>query len=296
MSTQTAARATTPARTHADAAELLRRPFAPGAIGFRAMMKVPLNGDPFGGAQVAAYIGAQSALQRLNAVVPGRWRMEFKSIAPPPGSKRLYMACRLTITLPITEGGPDVEATYEDVGEMDSGSRAGLKALYSDARKRAAVAAGIGAYLYTALEPVVLPVGPGERQVQVIRRSGKADTLALSAATEEWLRHGYQQRMSTEAVRRDLGELLSHGEPGQGMGQGEVAEQDAERSDAHRSGTASSHQIKRSGPSQTPPTRSSLRPRATGETTVTWSSTSAASAQTRPNHVLPKEISCRISR
>jgi hypothetical protein len=115
---------------------------------------------------------------------------------------------------------------------MDAGSRAGLKALYSDARKRAAVAAGIGAYLYTALEPVVLPIGPGERQVQVIRRSGKTDTLALSAATEQWLRHGYQQRMSTEAVRRDLGEILSHGEPQQGIGQGEAAEQELERSDA----------------------------------------------------------------
>jgi hypothetical protein len=158
--------------------------------------------------------------------------MKFEPIDPPPGSKRLYMACRLTITVPITEGGPDVEATYEDVGEMDSGSRAGLKALYSDARKRAAVAAGIGAHLYTALEPVVLPIGSDERQVQVIRRSGKADTLGLSAATEQWLKHGYQQRMSTEAVRRDLGEILSHGEPGHGMGQGEAAEQESERSDA----------------------------------------------------------------
>src|SRR5947208_5808591 len=121
-------RAGLPARTHTQAAELFRRPFASGAIGFRAMSQVPLNGDPFGGAQVAAYIGAQSVLQRLNAVVPGRWRMEFKPVDPPPGSKRLYMACQLTITLPITEDGPDVEAIYEDVGEMDSGSRAGLKA------------------------------------------------------------------------------------------------------------------------------------------------------------------------
>ena len=32
--------ATAPARTHAEAGELLRRPFAPGAIGFRAMTKV----------------------------------------------------------------------------------------------------------------------------------------------------------------------------------------------------------------------------------------------------------------
>src|SRR5437016_4975130 len=96
-----------PARTHAQAAELFRRPFAPGAIGFRAMMKAPLNGDPFGGAQVAAYIGAPSVLQRLNAVVPGRRRQEFKLIDPPPGSKRLYMACRLIIGLPISEGGQD---------------------------------------------------------------------------------------------------------------------------------------------------------------------------------------------
>ena len=43
---------------------------------------------------------------------------------------------------------------------MGSSSLAGVKALYSDARKRAAVAAGIGAYLYTSLEAVVLPIGP----------------------------------------------------------------------------------------------------------------------------------------
>jgi hypothetical protein len=231
MSTN-AERVELPARTHAEAAELFRLPFAPGAIGFRAMMKVPLNGNPFGGAQVAAYIGAQSVLQRLNAVVPGRWRQEFKLIDSPPGSKRLYMACRLIITLPIAEGEPDVEAIYEDVGEMDGASRAGLKALYSDARKRAAVAAGIGAYLYTALEPVVLPIGTGDRHVQVLRRSGKADVLVLSPATEQWLRHGYQQRMSTEPVRRDLGEILAHGEPERGMGQGEVAEQASEQSEA----------------------------------------------------------------
>jgi len=29
------------------------------------------------------------ALKRLNAVVPGRWRQEFKPVDGPPGSKRL---------------------------------------------------------------------------------------------------------------------------------------------------------------------------------------------------------------
>src|SRR5205085_1446488 len=144
---------------------------------------------------------------------------------PPAGSKRLYMACRLIITLPIQDGGPDVEAVYEDVGEMDGASRAGLKALYSDARKRAAVAAGIGAYLYTALEAVVLPIGRGDRQVQCLRRNGRSDLLTLSPGTERWLREGYRIRMETEAVLRDLGPILAHGEPEHAMGQGERADE-----------------------------------------------------------------------
>jgi len=220
--------ATAPARTHADAGLLLRRPFAPGAIGFRAMTKVTLNGVQYAGAQVAAFLGAQSVTQRLNHVVPGRWQQQFTPIPSdlaPAGGKRLYLACRLTITLPAEPGGPDVEAIYEDVGEMDASSFAGLKALYSDARKRAGVAAGIGAYLYTALAPVVLPIGPGDRQVQSIRRGqGKPDLLAISPATEQWLRQGYEARMNTPAVTRDLGAILAHGEPETGMGQGEAAE------------------------------------------------------------------------
>ena len=44
MSNHSHIQATPPARTHAEAAALFRRPFAPGAIGFRAMTKVPLNG------------------------------------------------------------------------------------------------------------------------------------------------------------------------------------------------------------------------------------------------------------
>jgi hypothetical protein len=228
-----------PARTHAEAAALFRRPFAPGAIGFRAMTKVPYQGRPYAGAQVAAYLNAQSVLHRLNTVVPGRWRHQF---APLPdelttangtaqGARRHYLACRLTVTLPLRDGGPDVEAVYEDIGEVDAGSLAGLKALYSDARKRAAVAAGIGAYLYTALAPVVLAIGPGPRQVQAIRRSGKSDLLVLSAETEQWLRHGYRARVSSPAAVRDLGPILAHGEPDDGMGQGERTDQAAHASE-----------------------------------------------------------------
>jgi hypothetical protein len=231
MSNETPITANPPARTHAEAAALFRRPFAPGAIGFREMTKVPYHGQQYAGAEVAAYLGAQSVVQRLNAVVPGRWRQQFHVI---PGElaggekRRLHLACRLIVTLPVELGGADVDAVYEDVGELDAGSFAGLKALYSDARKRAGVAAGIGSYLYTALEAVVLPIGPNPRQVRCIRRPPKSDLLLLSPETEEWLRHGYVTRISTEAVWRDLGPMLAHGEPETGIGQGEVADQAAQ--------------------------------------------------------------------
>src|SRR4051795_10183063 len=229
MSTHAPSLAEPPARTHEEANALFRRPFAPGAVGFRAMSKVPWNDDPWGGAQVAAYIGAQSVLQRLNCVVPGRWRMTFTGLdgellataADGQTRRRLYLACRLSITLPEVLNGPEVEAVYEDIGESDAGSLAGLKALYSDARKRAGVAPGFGAYLYTALAAVVLPIGPGDRHVQCLRRPGKNDLLLLSPATEAWLREGYRARMSTETVLRDLGPILAHGEPDDGIGQGE---------------------------------------------------------------------------
>jgi hypothetical protein len=188
------------------------------------MTKVPCNGDPYGGAQVAAYIGAQSVMQRLNAVVPGRWRQEFRLLGAAAGAKKRYMTCRLIITLPVNHRGHEVEAVYEDVGELEVGSRAGLKALYSDARKRAAVAAGIGAYLYTSLQPVVLPLGPEDRQVQARPGAHGEDLLVLSPTTEAWLRDRYTEEISADAVRRDLGEILAHGEPERGGGQGEAAE------------------------------------------------------------------------
>jgi hypothetical protein len=114
---------------------------------------------------------------------------------------------------------------YEDVGELEVGSRAGLKALYSGSRKRAAVAAGIGAYLYTSLQPVVLPIGPEDRQVQVRPGPHGEDLLVLSATTEAWLRDRYAEEISADGVRRDLGEILGHGEPERGGAQGEAAEQ-----------------------------------------------------------------------
>ena len=84
MTTPITATLVAPARTHAQANELLRRPFAPGAIGFRAMSKTPLDGDPYGGAQIAAYLAAQSVVQRLNCVAPRTLAPAVR--ADPPGA------------------------------------------------------------------------------------------------------------------------------------------------------------------------------------------------------------------
>lgn len=71
--------------------------------------QVPYSSEQFGGDQVAAYIGAQSVLQRLDAVVPERWRPEVPAARPAPRHQA-------------------ADAVYEEVGEIDAGSRAGLKA------------------------------------------------------------------------------------------------------------------------------------------------------------------------
>jgi hypothetical protein len=42
-------------------------------------------------------------VQRLNAVVPGRWRQQFQPVAAelvPGATRRIYLACRLAVTLP----------------------------------------------------------------------------------------------------------------------------------------------------------------------------------------------------
>jgi hypothetical protein len=119
---------TRPARSHAEAAALFRRPFAPGAIGFRAMTKVPYHGIQYAGAQVAAYLGAQSVVQRLNAVVPGRWRQQFHAIPGElaGGEKRmLYLSYRLIVTLPVEAGGPDTEAVLGHLDAMGAPDHAG---------------------------------------------------------------------------------------------------------------------------------------------------------------------------
>jgi hypothetical protein len=226
-----------PARTHAQAAELFRRPFAPAAVGFRVIERTELDGDPLGGAVVATYVRAQSVMQRLTSGAPGRWRQRFTGLSvngvpflgptpqtPPPlmVRGRLLLHCALTIWLPFEEDGPDVEAVYEDVGQVDAreGDTDAFKALYSDARKRSAVPAGIGAYLYTSIPRIVLPIGPGSEAFVLERGT----FLAVPPGTERVLRRRYREHVSRPEVVRHLGAILRHGEVDDDLVQGDGAE------------------------------------------------------------------------
>ena len=44
------------------------------------MTKVTFNGVQYAGAQIAAFLNAQSVVQRLNHVVPGHWRQQFSPL------------------------------------------------------------------------------------------------------------------------------------------------------------------------------------------------------------------------
>lgn len=202
-------------QTHSEAVEQFRRPFGAGAIGFRITRQLaPGDAYPDGAVVTVPYVRAQSVIVRLNSLIPGRWSMRFDEfqldLNQIGGGARLFLICRLTVTLPREAGGPDVEVTYEDVGEADTTVRHPVKALYSDARKRAAAAAGIGTYLYTVLPDTTLPANGGHVANAI---DGE---LVLTSTAIRGLREQYREKVSSSTVTDELGEVLQHGEPDDG--------------------------------------------------------------------------------
>lgn len=111
----------------------LRRPFTVHAVQFRILEGKEIKSRKDHKANVAAYITARTAVDRLNKVCPGLWSDSFE---PVPGGLR----CDLTI------GG----LTRSDVGwSRGTNTAMDLKALYSDAFKRAAVKWGVAVSLYS---------------------------------------------------------------------------------------------------------------------------------------------------
>lgn len=109
--------------TFREAVEALRAPYTPEAVRFRVSDAWALKeGDQPTHATVVPYVSASAVIDRLNLVCPGAWTMT-------PRWDRGDLWCDLVI------GG----VLFTDLGEQYKG-----KALWSDARQRAAWAAGVG--------------------------------------------------------------------------------------------------------------------------------------------------------
>jgi hypothetical protein len=122
------------AQEHARAIEAaLARPFAPSEVKWKPAM---VKNDR---CLAMAYIDARAVQDRLDEVMGiGGWKTEYHQIGTD------NFECRLSLRIGrqwITKA--DVGSTSE---QPDAGDR--LKAAYSDALKRAAVAFGVGRYLY----------------------------------------------------------------------------------------------------------------------------------------------------
>lgn len=168
-----------PVDTYREAATHLRRPFTVPAVRFRILQ------TKNGRSNCAAYIDARLVSERLNLVIPHAWTDAY---VPVQGGMR----CDLTV-----DG-----LTRSDVGwSKGTNSDMDLKALYSDALKRAGVKFGVGVSLY-ALPRLVIS---GDQ----VKTVGSNTYMAPSG--EARLRSIYAQWLVKEG-KQAFGEPLDHGD------------------------------------------------------------------------------------
>lgn len=117
--------------------EELRRPFTPEAMHFKIQGKSGASST-----LIVSYIDGRQVGERLNTVCPAQWRDDYTPILA--ASSVLGVQCAIGIA-PAGTGGYYVERC--DVGIAEGGI-GGLKAVYSDAFKRAGVKWGIGVSNY----------------------------------------------------------------------------------------------------------------------------------------------------
>lgn len=177
-----------PVDTYREAAIHLRRPFDLHAVQFRA-----LEGSGGERLNCAAYITARTASERLNLVCPHLWSDRYEPVA---GGLR----CDLTIG----------EQTRSDVGwSANTNTAMDLKALYSDAFKRAAVKFGVGVSLY-ALPRLVLEVRAQHAWAKALPEKDKYGNTkyryGITPAGMRELRARYERWLAVQG----FGEVLGH--------------------------------------------------------------------------------------
>ena len=174
-----------------EAVAFLRRPFTPEAVKFKIQTNPKKFDNGWGSAMIVTFIDARLVSERLNAVCPHLWETRF---LPVDGG----MMCELTVD----------EKTRRDVGHAEKTTTdIGLKALHSDAFKRAAVHFGIGASLYT------LP----RVYVQASELTQRGDKWFLPRKAEQGLREDYRVWLNG-AGEQMFGKPLDHGDLDKGTG------------------------------------------------------------------------------
>lgn len=182
---------TEPLLLPSDVVRELRRPLPPESVGFKLLKNPQARGGKWSNGQVAGFHDARSVVERLNRVMPGQWSDEY---AVPPVGQGLM--CRLTVG---------------DVSRCDVGFSAnlatdmGVKALYSDAFKRAGVKFGVGVFLYAIPRLYV--------NVSQLKNFGsdQAPKWFMPDQTVTHLRGQYAQWLHTDGGR-DFGDPLGHGD------------------------------------------------------------------------------------
>lgn len=128
-----------------------RRPFSPDDVNY----KIQTVGQK--ACLCVAYVDARHVQERLNKVTGGTWSNTNREIFGPDEKGQMsLLAVEATITVNYEIFNPNNELSYipishSDVGSLDNVNENahGLKAVYSDAFKRAAVHFGIAQSLYT---------------------------------------------------------------------------------------------------------------------------------------------------
>jgi len=111
-----------------------RRPFPAEVVLSRVQVTTATS------ALVVYYIDARHVSERLNQLVPGHWSDTYQTVAV---GDQHGIQCSLFATV------DDHTARVSDIGTKQANDdMGGLKAMYSDAFKRAAVKFGIGVSLY----------------------------------------------------------------------------------------------------------------------------------------------------
>lgn len=163
----------------------LRAPFTPAAVKWKIQTN-PKN--PQGSAMVVGFIDSRLVAERLNDVAGGAWSDAYGPIF---GKS---VVCRLSV----------LDAVREDVGwSATVDTDMGVKTVYSDAFKRAAVKFGIGAFLY-AMPSQWVPAN-------ALQQRGQSWILPQSA--QQRLAGIYAAWLGNETVAARFGAAIDHGDP-----------------------------------------------------------------------------------